>query len=129
MRMQILQPLPRLGLAVRAGALVLLVTLAACNLSVDNPDRVQDPLLNALGPKAVLYAGCANRLFGGNMCEAALDGGAPSEYKDYFRRAEGALAGAIAVAGAAGAARVSTAATAARASVRLMLGDDAGAAS
>ncbi|HEV8265779.1 MAG TPA: RagB/SusD family nutrient uptake outer membrane protein [Gemmatimonadales bacterium] len=219
MRMQILQPLPRRGVAVRANALVVLVTLAACNLSVNNPDQVQDPLLNDpgahaavvagaslalseainwvaffggdaskefrqggrihpvklpldpgqltvegipdnawnsaqlarwvaedavrrlrdvmgaefdsydLGAKALLYAGYANRLLGENMCEAVIDGGAPSDYKDYFRRAESALTEAIAVAGAAGDARVSTAATAARASVRLMLGDTAGAAS
>ncbi len=201
------------------GALVVLVMLTACNLSVDNPDRVQDPLLNDpgahaavvagaslalseainwvaffggdaskefrqggrihpvklpvnpgqltvqgipdnawnsaqqarwvaedavrrlrdvmgaqfdsydLGAKALLYAGYANRLLGENMCEAVIDGGAPSDSKDYFRRAESALTEAIAVAGAAGDARVDTAATAARASVRLMLGDDAGAAS
>jgi len=219
MRIQILQPLPRRGFAVRAGALVVLVTLAACNLSVTNPDQVQDPLLNDpgahaavvagaslalseainwvgffggdaskeytqggrihpvklpldpgqltvegipdnawnsaqlarwvaedavrrfrdvmdtlfdsydLGAKALLYAGYANRLLGENMCETVIDGGAPSDYRDYFRRAESALTEAIAVAGAAGDARVGTAATAARASVRLMLGDDAGAAS
>src|SRR5438093_4835834 len=82
-----------------------------------------------LGAKALLYAGYANRLLGENMCEAVIDGGAPSDYKDYFRRAESALTEAISVAGAAGDARVSTAATAARASVRLMLGDDAGATS
>src|SRR5436305_12305221 len=219
MRMQILRLLSRRGFAVRAGALVVLGALAACNLSVDNPDRVQDPLLNDpgahaavvagaslavskainwvaffggdaskeftqggrihpvklpldpgqlsvqeipdvawdsaqqarwvaedavprfrdamgaqfdsydLGAKALLYAGYANRLLGENMCEAVIDGGAPSDYKDYFRRAESALTEAISVAGAAGDARVSTAATAARASVRLMLGDNAGAAS
>ena len=82
-----------------------------------------------LSAKALLYAGYANRLLGENMCEAVIDGGAPSDYKDYFRRAESALTEAIAVAGAAGDTAVRTAATAARASVRLMLGDDAGAAS
>ncbi len=219
MRMQILRLPSRRGFAVRAGALVALGALAACNLSVDNPDRVQDPLLNDpgahaavvagaslalskainwvaffggdaskeftqggrihpvklpldpgqlsvqeipdvawdsaqqarwvaedavrrfrdvmgaqfdsydLAAKALLYAGYANRLLGENMCEAVIDGGGPSDYKDYFRRAESALTEAIAVAGGAGDARVDTAATAARASVRLMLGDDAGAAS
>ncbi len=219
MRMQILRLPSRRGFAVRAGALVALGALAACNLSVDNPDRVQDPLLNDpgahaavvagaslalskainwvaffggdaskeftqggrihpvklpldpgqlsvqeipdnawnsaqqarwvaedavrrfrdvtgarfdsydLAAKALLYAGYANRLLGENMCEAVIDGGGPSDYKDYFRRAESALTEAIAVAGAAGDTAVRTAATAARASVRLMLGDDAGAAS
>src|SRR6266550_2063923 len=173
MRMQMLRLLSQRGF-------VLLGALAACNLSVDNPDRVQDPLLNDpgahaavvagaslalskainwvaffggdaskeftqggrirdvmgaqfdsydLAAKALLYAGYANRLLGENMCEAVIDGGGPSDYKDYFRRAESALTEAIAVAGGAGDARVDTAATAARASVRLMLGDDAGAAS
>jgi hypothetical protein len=209
----------RRGFAVRAGALVVLGALAGCNLSVDNPDRVQDPLLNdpgahaavvagaslalseainwvaffggdaskefrqggrihpvklpldpgqltvqgipdnawnsaqvarwvaedavrrfrdvmgaqfdssALAAKALLYAGYANRLLGENMCEAVIDGGAASDYKDYFRRAESALTEAIAVAGAASDTGVRTAATAVRASVRLMLGDDAGATS
>ncbi len=82
-----------------------------------------------LGAKALLYTGYANRLLGENMCEAVINGGAASDYKDYFRRAEAALTEAISVAGAAADARVSTAATAARASVRLMLGDDSGAAS
>src|SRR5256885_8047772 len=217
MRMQILRLLPRRGFVVRAGAPMVLGALAACNLSVDNPDRVQDPLLNDpgahaavvagaslalseainwvaffggdaskefrqggrihpvklpldpgqltvdgipdnawnsaqqarwvaedavrrfrdvmgaqfasydLGAKALLYAGYANRLLGENMCETVINGGGPSDYKDYFRRAESALTEAIAVAGAARDARVDTAATAARASVRLMLGDDAGA--
>src|SRR2546421_4529814 len=219
MRIKILRLPSRRGFAARAGALVVVGALAACNLSVDNPDRVQDPLLNDpgahaavvagaslalseainwvaffggdaskefrqggrihpvklpvdpgqlsvqeipdnawnaaqqarwvaedavrrfrdvmgaqfdsydLSAKALLYAGYANRLLGENMCEAVIDGGAASDYKEYFRRAESALTEAIAVAGAAGDARVSTAATAARASVRLMLGDDAGATS
>src|SRR2546430_13728902 len=219
MRMQILRLLSRRGFVVRAGALVVLGTLAACNLSVDNPDRVQDPLLNdpgahaavvagaslalseainwvaffggdaskefrqggrihpvklpldpgqltvqgipdnawnsaqqarwvaedavrrfrdvmgvqfdssALAAKALLYVGYANRLLCENMCEAVIDGGGPSDYKDYFRRAESALTEAIALAGPARDARARTAAAAAPASVRLMLSDDAGAAS
>src|SRR5438132_11041839 len=219
MRMQILRLLSRRVFVVGAGALVVLGTLAASNLSVDNPDRVQDPLLNDTGAhaavvagaslalseainwvaffggdaskeftqggrihpvklpvdpgqlsvqeipdnawnsaqqarwvaedavrrlpdvmgaqfasydlaaKALLYAGYANRLLGENMCEAVINGGAPSDYKGYFRRAESALTEAVAVAGAARDTGVTTAATAARASVRLMLGDDAGAAS
>jgi starch-binding outer membrane protein, SusD/RagB family len=219
MRIPIIRLPSRRGCVARGGALVVLGALAACNLSVDNPDRVQDPLLsnpgahaavvagaslalseainwvaffggnaskefteggrihpvklpvdpgqlsvqeipdNAwnsaqqarwvaedavrrfrdvmgaqfasydLGAKALLYAGYANRLLGENMCETVIDGGAPSDYKDYFRRAESALTEAIAVAGAAHDTAVGTAATAARASVRLMLGDDAGATS
>src|SRR2546430_9914094 len=194
---------------------VLLGALAACNLSVDNPDRVQDPLLDdpgahaavvagaslalseainwvaffsgdaskefrqggrihpvklpidpgqlsvdeipdnawnsaqqarwvaedavrrfrdvmgaqfdssALAAKALLYVGYANRLLGENMCEAVIDGGGPSDYKDYFRRAESALTAAIAVAPAARDTAVRTAPTAARASVRPVAGGDA----
>src|SRR5207244_1757574 len=118
MRMLILRLLSRRGFAVRASALVVLGALAACNLSVDNPDRVWDSAQQArwvaedavrrfrdvmgaqfdsydLGAKALLYAGYANRLLGENMCEAVIDGGAPSDYKDYFRRAESALTEAI----------------------------------
>src|SRR5437762_11964340 len=51
-----------------------------------------------LSAKALLYAGYANRLLGENMCEAVIDAGAPSDYTDYFRRADAALTDAIAVA-------------------------------
>src|SRR5213082_1994776 len=72
------------GLAVRAGALVLLVTLAACNLSVDNPDRVQDPLLNDPGAHAAVVAGASLALseainwvafFGGDASKEFTQGG------------------------------------------------------
>src|SRR3989440_11797455 len=83
---------------------------------------------SALAAKALLYTGYANRLLGENMCEAVIDGGAASDYKDHFRRAESALTEAIAVAGAAGDTAGRTPATAARASGRLVLGGDARAA-
>src|SRR5256886_13105036 len=38
---------------------VLLGALAACNLSVDNPDRVQDPLLDDPGAHAAVVAGAS----------------------------------------------------------------------
>ncbi|HET9983940.1 MAG TPA: RagB/SusD family nutrient uptake outer membrane protein [Longimicrobiales bacterium] len=218
MRMQIERALPRRGVIAWASTPLILAVLAGCDLSVENPDRVQDPLLddpgahpavvagaslalsqainwvaffggdaskeftqggrihpvklpqdpgqltvngipdnawNAaqqarwvaedavrrlkdamgddftsydLGAKALLYAGYANRLLGENMCEAVIDGGAPSDHKDYLTRAEEDFTEAIAVATAAGDATVATAAQAGRASVRLHLGDDAGAA-
>src|SRR5437764_12876781 len=59
MRMLILRLLSRRGFAVRATALVVLGALAACNLSVDNPDRVQDPLLNDPGAHAAVVAGAS----------------------------------------------------------------------
>src|SRR5256884_9388733 len=185
MRMQLLRLLSRHGF-------VVLGTLGACNLSVDNPDRVQDPLLNDPGAhaavvagaslslseainwvaffggdaskeftqggrihpvklpldpgqlsveeipanawnsaqqarwvaedavrrfrdvmgaqfasydlraKALLYAGYANRLLGENMCEAVINGGAASDYKDHLRPADSALTEAIALVRAAG---------------------------
>src|SRR2546427_11996571 len=59
MRMQILRLLSRRGFVVRAGALVVLGTLSACNLAGDNPDRVQDPLLNDPGAHAAVVAGAS----------------------------------------------------------------------
>src|SRR5436305_446432 len=63
MRMQILQLLPRRGFVVRAGAPMVLGALAACNLSVDNPDRVQDPLLNDPGATSDAAAVPTNFVF------------------------------------------------------------------
>src|SRR2546430_11297871 len=80
---------------------------------------------SALAAKALLYVGYANRLLCENMCEAVIDGGGPSDYKDYFRRAESALTEAIAVAGAARDTAVGTAPTPARAFVRPVAGGDA----
>ncbi len=217
MRIHMLRLASRRGALIGVGALVALGTVAGCDLSVDNPDRVQDGLLdnpgahaavvagaslalseainwvaffggdaskeftqggrihpvklpldpgelsneeipdNAwdaaqearwvaedavrrfresapdfasydLGAKALLFAGYANRLLGENMCEAVIDGGAPGDHTEYFTRAEDAFTEAISVGTAAGDDEVATAATAGRASVRLMLGDDAGAA-
>src|SRR5437016_12292473 len=59
MRMLILRLLSRRGFAVRASALVVLGALAACNLSVDNPDRVQDPLLDDPGAHAAVVDGAS----------------------------------------------------------------------
>ncbi len=81
-----------------------------------------------LGAQALLYAGYANRLLGENMCEAVIDGGAPSSYKAHLARADSDFTEAMAIAQAAKDAAVATAATAGRASVRLLLGNDAGAA-
>lgn len=80
-----------------------------------------------LGAKALLYAGYANRILGENMCEAVIDGGAPEPNTAYFQRADSAFTEANTVGKAAGDAAVATAALAGRASVRLMLGDNAGA--
>jgi hypothetical protein len=80
-----------------------------------------------LGARALVLAGYANRLLGENMCEAVIDAGAPGDHMTYFERAEAAFTEANTVATAAGATAIATAALAGRASVRMMLGDDAGA--
>src|SRR5207237_10514470 len=58
--------------------------LAACNLSVDNPDRVQDPLLNDPGAHAAVVAGASLALskainwvafFGGDASKEFTQGG------------------------------------------------------
>lgn len=82
---------------------------------------------DALAARALLYAGYANRILGENMCEAVIDGGAPQSHTVFFERAESHFTEAAQVAAAAGESEVETAAYAGRASVRLLLGDDAGA--
>lgn len=77
--------------------------------------------------QAYLYAGYANRLLGENMCQAVIDGGAPQPSTEYLKRAEEAFTNAIKVATAANQPNLVTAATAGRASVRVHLGDWAGA--
>jgi len=84
---------------------------------------------SALAAQALLYAGYANRALGENMCEAVVDGAAPQERSVHLQAAEAHFTEAIDVASAAGRADLATAAQAGRASVRLFLGNDAGAAS
>jgi hypothetical protein len=81
--------------------------------------------------KANMWAGYANRALGENMCQAVIDGG-PAEPRDVFlQRAEEHFTAAIEIGTAAGAssATVVMAARAGRASVRVDLGDWAGAVS
>src|SRR5256885_13081734 len=77
MRMHMLRLLSRRGL-------VVLGALAGCNLSVDNPDRVQDPLLNDPGAHAAVVAGASLALseainwvafFGGDASKEFTQGG------------------------------------------------------
>lgn len=77
----------------------------------------------ALLGQAYLWSGYANRLLGENMCEAVIDGGAPMASTEYLNRAEAAFGQAITL----GTGDVKTAAMAGRASVRVDLGDWAGA--
>ncbi len=85
----------------------------------------EDPASPALLAQAYLYAGYADRLLGENMCEAVIDGGAAQPSSVYLDRAEEYFTKAIQT----GSGDVKTAATAGRASVRVDLGDWAGAVS
>jgi hypothetical protein len=76
---------------------------------------------------ALVHAGFANRLLGENMCDAVIDGGPKEPRRVYFERAEAAFSEAITVAGGAGSQNLERAARAGRASVRLWLGNYAGA--
>lgn len=79
--------------------------------------------------QAYLWAGYANRALGENMCQAVIDGGAAESRDAFLQRAEEHFGHAIDVGGAAGAdgATIATAARAGRASVRVHLGEWAGA--
>jgi hypothetical protein len=82
---------------------------------------------SALAARALLYAGYANRLLGENMCEAVVDRSAVQPRTVHLERAQELFTEAMSVASAAGSSDLATAAQAGRASVRLFLGDDAGA--
>jgi hypothetical protein len=80
------------------------------------------------GVEAALFAGYASRLLGENWCEAAVDGGAIIARTEVLKRAETWFTKAIDAAGAtASLSTQKTAALAGRASVRVQLGDWAGA--
>jgi hypothetical protein len=76
----------------------------------------------------LMYAALANRMMGECFCEAVIDGGARQGHTTFLTRAEAHATEAIAVSGAANDGPTQTAAYAVRASVRLYLGNDAGAA-
>ena len=78
---------------------------------------------------AYLYAGFANRLLGENMCDGVIDGSGILPNSVYFTRAESLFTKAIAVTGGTAATMATNvaAATAGRASVRMYLGNWAGA--
>jgi hypothetical protein len=80
--------------------------------------------------QAYLWAGFANRHLGENFCEGVIDGSAKQAYTVYLDRAEQNFGDAITVGTAAGTsgATIVIAATAGRASVRLLKGNLAGAA-
>jgi hypothetical protein len=82
---------------------------------------------NPLAAQALIDAGFAERLLGENMCVGIIDGGPAEDRKVYFTRAEAEFSEAIAIANAAGSTPLAQAATAGRASVRVWLGNWAGA--
>lgn len=85
-----------------------------------------------LAARAHLHAGFANRLLGENVCEAVIDGGPRQDVKVHFQRAEASFSEALRIAQAQTSATVrdslSRAAYGGRASVRVWLGNWAGAA-
>ncbi|MDP2955818.1 MAG: RagB/SusD family nutrient uptake outer membrane protein [Longimicrobiales bacterium] len=88
---------------------------------------------SALAAQAYLWAGYSNRALGENMCEAVIDGGANQPRTVFLTTAEAHFSKAIEVGTAAGtsatATTIVTAAKAGRASVRMHLGNWAGAVS
>lgn len=83
---------------------------------------------NVTHAQALIWAGYANRHLGENFCDGVINGGAKQPHTVYFERAEANFTEAIAVATAANNANFIQAATAGRASVRLLRGNYAGAA-
>lgn len=80
------------------------------------------------GGLAALWAGYANRILGENWCEVTFDGGPAVPADSALRRAEGWFSKALTIGQAAGKADIVNAALSGRASVRLSLGNSAGAA-
>ena len=83
---------------------------------------------SALVAEALVHVGFANRLLGENMCDGVIDGGPIEPRSVYFQRAEAAFGEAMTIAAAANNQTMLDAARAGRASVRVWLGDWAGAA-
>lgn len=77
--------------------------------------------------RAALWAGYANRILGDNWCEVAYDSGPLVPGDSALRRAEGWFTAALAIAQNGGMTEVTNAALAGRASVRVGLGNWAGA--
>jgi hypothetical protein len=87
--------------------------------------------ISVLAAEANMWAGFANRMLGEHMCVAVIDGGAPQDHAEHFRRAEAWFTDALAVAQALESADTTLlqASRAGRAQVRAALGDWAGASS
>ena len=83
---------------------------------------------SALAAEALVYVGFSNRLLGENMCEGVIDGGPIESRSVYHKRAEAAFTEAMTIAAAANSQPLLLASRAGRASVRVWLGDWAGAA-
>jgi len=82
---------------------------------------------SAIAAEALVYVGYSNRLLGENMCDGVIDGGPIEPRTVYFSRAEAAFSEAITIAAASSSPTLETAARAGRASVRVWLGNWAGA--
>jgi starch-binding outer membrane protein, SusD/RagB family len=76
----------------------------------------------ALGARAHLLAGYANRLMGEQVCFAVFDGGPAQDFRDHFRRAETHFSESLRIAAAINNTQLVNASRAGRASVRAALG-------
>jgi hypothetical protein len=79
--------------------------------------------------EAYMYAGFANRMLGEALCATAIDGGGEESNTVHFERADSNFTRAIEVGGRAGAQSIVTAAYGGRATIRVSMGDWAGAVS
>jgi len=77
--------------------------------------------------RAHLWVGYTNRMLGENMCQAVVDGGPAQPIEVHLQRAEAAFSAALTTANSAGNPFLANVARAGRASVRVHLGDWAGA--
>jgi hypothetical protein len=81
-----------------------------------------------LAAPVMLYVGYANRMLGEHVCSTTIDGGPELAFETHFERAEDAFTEALTIARARASTQDEYAALAGRASVRIWLGDWAGAA-
>jgi hypothetical protein len=84
---------------------------------------------NAQVAEAYMYAGFANRFLGEMLCATAIDGGGEEDHTVHFTRADSNFTRAIEVGGRANAQSIVTAAYGGRATIKVWLGDWAGAVS
>ncbi len=101
-------------------------------IAEDGAERLREAMggdfaSSPLAAQILVYAGFANRHLGENFCQAVIDGSAAQPNSVYFERAEDDFTEAMQIAQATNLPALAMAARAGRASVRIFLGDWAGA--